>query len=85
MNSSIQSIKTGVPQGSIVRPLLLYTFINDIIKSTRKFNFILPVWADDTTLNCTLVNFGSTIDEMQSSITSELQLIRNTHMYVTEY
>ena len=64
--SSIQTIKTDFPQGSIVEPLLFNIFINDIINSSRKFNLIL--YADDTTLNSTLGSFGRTIDEIQSSI-----------------
>ena len=70
VKSSIQSIKTGVPQGFIVGYLLLNIFIDDIIKSNRKFNFILH--ADDTTLNSTLESIGNTTDEIQSII-SELQ------------
>ena len=71
VKSSVQSIKTGVPQGSIVRLLLFNIFINVIINSSRKFNCILC--ADDTTLNSALESFGSTTDEIQSSSIRELQ------------
>ena len=73
MNLSIQTIKTGVSQGSIVEPLIFNIYINDIINSSRKFNFIL--YAEDTTLNSTLESFGRTTDEIQSSIIVELQKI----------
>ena len=73
VKSSIQSIKTGVPQGSTVGPLLFNILINDIVKSSRKFNFILH--ADDTTLNFTIESFGRATNEIQSSIIRELQEI----------
>ena len=66
MGSSIVSIYTGVPQGSILGPLLFNICINDIIMSGDKFNFIL--YADDTTLNVTVESFGETAADIQLSI-----------------
>ena len=62
VRSTMKQVLTGVPQGSIIGPLLFNIFINDIVKACDKFAFIL--YADDTTLNSTLDCFGKNTDEI---------------------
>ena len=69
----MKQILTGVPQGSIIGPLLFNIFINDVVKACGKFAFIL--YADATTLNATLDCFGKNTYEIENSITYELQKV----------
>ena len=48
VNSDHQKISTGLPQGSILGPLLFLIYVNDLHNSSKLFQFIL--FADDTTL-----------------------------------
>ena len=47
-NSDYLTIKCGVPQGSVLGPLLFLTYVYDICKSSEILSFIL--FADDTNL-----------------------------------
>ena len=79
-NSRTLTITTGVPQGSILGPLLFIIYMNDIHNASSKFHAIL--FADDTNLTSTLCSFDVNIDnncnslQLSTNINKELKNIQ---------
>ena len=75
--SDMLNITTGVPQGSILGPLLFIIYVNDMHSISDQSNFI--AYADDTTLTSPLLTFtrgvNCNIDTISSEMNKEIKKI----------
>ena len=69
VNSSMKDIQCGVPQGSILGPLLLILLINDLPNTS---SFFKHLYADDTTLEMS----GSNLVHLYKEANIELENLR---------
>ena len=79
-SSSMLPISTGVPQGSILGPLLFLIYVNDISEVCKTFHSML--YADDTTLTEPICSFDVHVnrnnynrEEISNNINLELKQI----------
>ena len=70
VKSNFQTLKTGVPQSSVLGPLLFLIYINDYAHSSNVFKFLM--YADGTTLYC---NLNDIEEEGSISLDNELNYI----------
>ena len=58
--TEVKIVKCGVPQGSILGPLLFLIFVNDLNNSTKVYDSVL--FADDTKLFCSDSNIKAVFE-----------------------
>ena len=71
-HSSFQSINCGVPQGSILGPLLFNIYVNDMVNAIKS-DCELYLYADDSTI----VAHGNNLESLETKLSKELENIKD--------
>ena len=78
--SDTGNIEVGVPQGSILGPLLFLLYINDLCDVSHRVSFIQ--FADDTSIYCTGSSLESVCETLETEMISICEWLNNNKLFL---